>query len=93
MKEMYIEFMQVKYYKVLAENLEDAIKQIKRYESHIYDLYGGDTWSDDDAWGWWDDDWEYHLIDFADIEFGETINDLTDYKFTYPQEFCKTFEK
>ena len=88
MKEMYVSFMQNdKIYKVIAENLDDAIKQIKHYESHIYNLYCEDTWD------WWDVDWEYRLIDFADIGFGETINDLTNYKFTYPQQFCETFKK
>ena len=89
MKEMYIEFIQDKYYKVLAENLEDAIMQIEHYESHTYDLYA----NDEDDYGWWDINWEYHPIDFANIPFGETIYDLMDYKFTYPQEFCKTFER
>lgn len=89
MKEMYIEFMQDKYYKVLAENLEDAIKQIKHYEFHTYDLYA----CDEDTWGWWNVNRLYHKISFADIGHGETIYDLTDYKFTYPQEFCKTFER
>ena len=91
MKEMYIEFIQDKHYKVLAENLENAIEQIKHYESHTYDLYAWD--GEDDIWGWWDVNRLYHEINFADIVLGETIYDLTDYKFTYPQEFCKTFEK
>ena len=89
MKEMYIEFMRDKYYKVLAENLEDAIKQIRHYESHTYGLY---AWGGDDIWGWWDADRLYHEINSADIGQGETIYDLTDYKFTYPREFCKTLE-
>ena len=91
MKEMYVSFMQNdKIYKVLAENLEDAIKQIKHYESHIYDLYANDETED---YGWWDVNRLYHEISFANIGFGETINDLTNYKFTYPQQFCETFER
>lgn len=90
MKEMYIEFMQDKYYKVLAENLEDAIKQIKHYESHVYDCM---TFADSDDYGWWNHDKYYQFINYDDIEKEETIYDLTNYKFTYPQEFCKTFEK
>ena len=92
MKEMYVSFMQNdRIYKVLAENLEDAIKQIKHYESHTYDLYAWD--GDNDIWGWWDVNRLYHEISFTNIPFGETINDLTNYKFSYPQEFCETFER
>ena len=90
MKEMYVSFIQNdKIYKVLAENLDDAIEQIKHYESHTYDLYA----NDEDDYGWWDVNRLYHETNFADIGFGETIYDLTNYKFTYPRQFCETFER
>lgn len=79
-------------YQVNTNILEQGIGLIKRYENHVYDLYGGETWSEDDTWGWWNY-CEYKEIGYDDIEFDEEICDLTDYVFRYPLEFCKRIYK
>ena len=79
MKELYIKDNNYRYYKVIADNLEKAIEQIHEYEIFIYDLYGGDVGTEMDTWGWWNC-CTYEIIDYNDIEDGETIFDLTDYE-------------
>ncbi len=94
MKELYIhsDCGLDRYYKVAADTLEDAQRMIIHYEEHIYDLYGGDTWTDEDTWGWWKYG-KYEIVNYEDIEDNEEIDDLTDYKFDFPEKFCKTFKK
>ena len=89
---MYIKDDQFRIYKVNCETLEKGIEEIHRYETHIYDLYGGDTWTDMDTWGWWNY-CEYEEVDYNSISNDDEIYDLVDYKYDYPEEFCKSYYK
>lgn len=79
-----------RYYKVYAENLENAVNIIKKYEMHIYDLYADD--GEFDVYGWWNRG-EYKEVSYDDIEVGYEIFDLADYKIDYPAKFCNTILK
>ena len=89
---MYVKDDQFRIYKIDCKTLDEAIDLIHRYENHIYDLYGGDTWSDMDTWGWWDYR-KYEVVDYDSLDEDDEIFDLVDYEFDYPQQFCKSYCK
>lgn len=89
---IYVKDDESKIYKVNCDTLEESIELIHRYENHVYDLYGGETWTEDDTWGWWEYR-KYEIVDCDSIDNDDEIYDLTDYKFNYPQQFCESYYK
>jgi len=88
---IYVKDDEARIYKVGCNTLEEGIEIIHKYEKYVYDLYGGDTWTEDDTWGWWDFR-KYKIVDYDSIDNDDEIYDLSDYKFTV-QEFCKSYYK
>lgn len=46
---MYVKDDESRIYKVNCDSLDESIELIHRYENYVYDLYGGDTWMEDDT--------------------------------------------
>lgn len=81
---MYVEDDESRIYKVNCNTLEESIELIHRYENYVYDLYGGETWSEDDTWGWWEYR-KYEIVNYDDLDIGEEVWDLDNHSF----EWCE----